>query len=86
MGRMVHRGAIPAAIGGIAIVLAVAIFGRVGAAGERQTSGPPPRSVGSGPSSTPAQRPAPVRSTARVDYEREIKPGQAQGGPLAGDL
>ena len=74
MSRMVHRGAIPAAIGGIAIVLAMAIVGRVGAAGERQTSGPPPSAAGSGPASPPAQRPAPVRSTARVDYEREIKP------------
>jgi hypothetical protein len=48
---MAHRGAIPAAIGGIAIALAMAIAGRVGAADERQT-----------------------RSTARVDYERQIKP------------
>ena len=74
MGRMVYRGAIPAAIGGIAIVLAIAIVGRVGAAGERQTSAPPPSSAGPGPTSPPAQRPTSVRSTARVDYEREIKP------------
>src|SRR5687767_358886 len=79
MGRMVYRGAIPAAIGGIAIVLAVAIVGRVGAAGQRQAPGPGTPSAASAPSarrpSAPAaQRPTPARSTARVDYEREIKP------------
>ena len=40
MGRMVRRGAIPAAISGIAIVLAIAIFARVGAAGGPQAPAP----------------------------------------------
>ena len=74
MGRMKYRSAVPAAIGGIAILLAVVIFGRVGAAGERQSPGPAPSSVGSGSAARPAQPPTPGRARARIDYELEIKP------------
>jgi hypothetical protein len=71
--------AVSAAISSGACVLAIAIFGRVGAAGEPQKPGSSSASATSSSSAaqtarpTP-QRPTPARSTPRVDYEREIKP------------
>jgi len=75
---MLHRGAIPAAVGISGIVLAIAIAGRAGAAGpprfSTQSSGSGTGSAATQGAKPPAQRPAAARSTPRVDYERQIKP------------
>src|SRR5688572_7139503 len=70
----------PAAIGGAAVVLALAIFSRVGTAVEPQRAGAAPPPAASAPAA-PAPRPATAAPAQRapaggalVDYEREIKP------------
>ena len=70
----------PAAIGGAAFVLALAIFSRVGTAIEPQRAGAPPPAAPSpaGPSPRPVTaappQPRPAAAGAMVDYAREVEP------------